>query len=235
MEPVAGAVDADYLRMAKMPGPAIFGRIARPALLAVHQERRAIDPRPEKQDVTTPHVVGRPGTHVVVELPAVRPVLVLVDAVHGQVPGLLGREVRVLLLHAPEGVLDGGVATGESAGEVALLGDPFLHALDDRRRGGPYEPCRWRAEPPDGDETGDRAGIDAGVAEGDLTAQRVGDDRDRRQALLMDELGQVVDVAGQGVAAVGRPLAVAVPPEIGRENVPVVPPRRGGPVPVPAG
>src|SRR3989442_5426562 len=90
MEPVAGAVDADHLRMAKMPGPAIFGRIARPALLAVHQERRAIDPRPEKLDVTTPHVVGRPGTHLVVELPAVRPVLVLVDAVHGQVPGLLG-------------------------------------------------------------------------------------------------------------------------------------------------
>ena len=67
------------------------------------------------------HVVGRPRAHVVVELPAVRAVLVLVDAVHGEVARLLGGEVRVLLLHAAEGVLDRGVAPRQAAGQAALL------------------------------------------------------------------------------------------------------------------
>ena len=78
------------------------------------------------------HVVGRPGADVVVELPAVGAVLVLVDAVDGEVARLLGGEVRVLLLHAAEGVLDRGVAPGQAAGEPALLADPLVHPLGDR-------------------------------------------------------------------------------------------------------
>ena len=48
------------------------------------------------------------------------------------------------------------------------------------------------------------------------------------------ELRQVVDVAGHRVAAVRRPLAVAVPPQVGGDDVPVVPERLRRPVPVPA-
>src|SRR5215510_6836998 len=50
----------------------------------------------------------------------------------------------------------------------------------------------------------------------------------------MDQLRKVVDVARHGVAAVGRPLAVPVAPEIRRDDVPVVPEGLRRPVPVPA-
>src|SRR5262245_13115252 len=81
MEPVAGPVDADHLGLTEVADPPVLGGIAGAALLAVEQEGRACDPRPEQLDVAARHVVGRPRAHVVVELPAVGPVLVLVRAV----------------------------------------------------------------------------------------------------------------------------------------------------------
>ena len=208
---------------------------ARPALLAVEQERRAGDPRPQELDVAAAHVVGRPRAHVVVELPAIGAVLVLVDAVDGEVARLLGGEMRVLLLHAAEGVLDRGVAPGQPAGQAALLADPLVHALGDRLVRALGEHARRRARAPRWRPAcATVSGIDPGVAERDVAAERVGDDRDRRQPLLVDELGEVVDVAGHRVAAVGRPLAVAVAAQVGRDDVPVVPQRRRRPVPVPA-
>src|SRR6267378_4790695 len=119
VEPVPGAVDADHPDVTEVRRPTVLGGIARAALLAVEEQRRARDPRPEQLDVAALHVVGRPRAHVVVELPAVRSVLVLVRAVHGQVPGLLRREVWVLVLHATEGVLDRVVTSRQPAGEVA--------------------------------------------------------------------------------------------------------------------
>lgn len=90
------------------------------------------------------------------------------------------------------------------------------------------------AQPLDGDQPPRLVGIEAGIAERDMAAQGVSDDGDRRQFLLMDELGEVVDVAGHGVAAVGRPLAVPVAAQIGRDDVPVMAQRLGDPIPVPA-
>ncbi len=52
--------------------------------------------------------------------------------------------------------------------------------------------------------------------------------------LLVDELREVVDVAGHRVAAVRRPLAVAMPPQVGRDDVPVLPERLRRPVPAAA-
>src|SRR5437867_9598060 len=135
MEPVPGALDAEHPRVAKVRRPPVLGGIARAALLAIQEQRWAGDPRPEQLDVAAPHIVGRPGPNVVVELPAVGPVLVLVGAVHGQVAGLLRGEMRVFLLHAAEGVFDRGVATGKSRGEAPLLVDPLVDALDDRLGG----------------------------------------------------------------------------------------------------
>ena len=62
----------------------------------------------------------------------------------------------------------------------------------------------------------------------------MGDDGHGGQALLVDELGQIVEVAGHGVAAVRRPLAVTVPAQIGSDDVPLLPERFRRPVPVPA-
>ena len=62
----------------------------------------------------------------------------------------------------------------------------------------------------------------------------MGDDRDRRQPLLMDELVDVVDVRRHGVVAVRRPLAVAMPAQVGTDDVPVVTQGLRHPVPVAA-
>ena len=78
------------------------------------------------------------------------------------------------------------------------------------------------------------SGIDAGVAQRDHAAERMRDDRHRRQLLLMDQLREVVDIGGDRIAAVGRPLAVAVTAQIGRQDVPVVAQRLRHPVPVAA-
>src|SRR5713226_9321574 len=234
VQPVARPLDADDLRVAEGLGAAVLGRVPRAALRAVEQERRTADARPQELDVPAAHVVRRPRAHVVVELPAVGPVLVLVDAVGGEVPRLLGGEVRVLLLHTAEGVLDRRVAPRQPAGERALLADPLVHALGDRLGGARGELARRRAEPLDGDQLRDRLGVDAGVAERDVAAERVGDDRDGREPLLVDELRQVVDVARHRVATVRGPLAVAVAAEVGRDHVPVVAERLRRPVPVAA-
>src|SRR4029453_3388691 len=121
MEPVPRAVDADHPRVGKVARPAVRGRITGAALLAVEEQGGAGDAAPQTLDVLAAHVVGEPRTHVVVELPAIGPVLVLVHAVLGEMTRLRGGEVRVLLLHAAEGVLDGRIAAGGGAGHGPRL------------------------------------------------------------------------------------------------------------------
>src|ERR1700693_2118656 len=128
VQPMPRLVDADDGGVAKPRGTAVLGRVAGLALLPVQEKGRTVDPRPQVFDVVTGHIVGGPGADVVVELPAVGAVLVLVGALGGQVARLLGGEMRVLLLHAAEGVLDRRVAPGHPAGEAALLTDPVVHA-----------------------------------------------------------------------------------------------------------
>src|SRR3546814_12708289 len=65
--------------------------------------------------------------------------------------------------------------------------------------------------------------IDAGIAQREIGAEGMGDDRDRRQLLLVDELGDVIDMGRRRIAAVGGPLAVAMAPEVGRDDVKVRP------------
>ena len=232
VQPVAGALDADDARVAEVRGAAVGRRITRPALLAVEEQGRAPDPTPQGLDVASGHVVRRKRAHVVVELPGIRAVLVLVRAVHGEVARLLGAEMRVFLLHAPEGVLDARIAPGQPPRERALLADPLVHPRLDWPGLALGQPLGRGSEALDGDEPGDAVRVDPGVAERDVAPQRVGDDRHGRQPLLVDELGEVVDVAGHRVAAVGGPLAVAVAAQVGRDDVPVVPQGRRRPVPV---
>src|SRR3546814_14897044 len=63
--------------------------------------------------------------------------------------------------------------------------------------------------------------IDAGIAQREIGAEGLGDDRDRRQLLLVAELGDVIDMGRRRLAAVGAPLAVAMAPEVGRDVVKV--------------
>src|SRR5512132_569493 len=75
MEPVAGAVDANHARAGKEAGAAVLVGVAGAALLAVEEQGGAGHARPEMGDVPPAHVVGKPRPHVVVELPAIGPVL----------------------------------------------------------------------------------------------------------------------------------------------------------------
>src|SRR5713226_9183662 len=134
VEPVPRPFDAHGRGMAKGPVAAIVGGIARAALLPIQEKRRTGDAGPEGLDVPAAHVVREPRAHVIVELPAVRPVLVLVHAVAGEVTGLLDREMRVLLLHAAKGILDGGVAAGQPARQATFLAYPLVHPLRDGLR-----------------------------------------------------------------------------------------------------
>src|SRR5262249_61333141 len=102
--------------------------------------------------------------------------------------------------------------------------DGLRHALGQSLRRG--------TEALDGDEPRDTLQVDTGVAERDIASERMRDDAHRRQTLLMDELVEIVDVFGDRVAAVRRPLTVAVTAKIGRDDVPVVAQRLRGPVPV---
>src|ERR1700730_14438321 len=122
---MAGALEADHARVLEMPRAAVLLRVRGPALLAVHQERRAGDAAPQLLDLLHLHVAGRPDAHVIVELPAEGAVLVLIDAVLGEMARLLGREVLVGRLHAAERLLDRSVAARQAAREGVLQGDPL--------------------------------------------------------------------------------------------------------------
>src|SRR5215469_14441077 len=116
----------------------------------------------------------------------------------------------VRLLHALEGILDRGIAPRHTASETALLLDPCLHALGDRLLALLGEHLRRPTQTLDGDEMAHFLRINAGIAECDVASERMPDDRDGREFLLMNELRHVIDVARHGVAAGSRPLAVAV-------------------------
>src|SRR5262245_57778088 len=156
---MSSAVDADDGRMAKRLRPAVLGGITGPALLPVEEQRGTRDPRPQQLDVAARHVVRRPHPYVVVELPAVRGVLVLVDALRGEMPRLLYGQMRVLLLHAPESVLDRRVPPRHAAGERSLLPYPLVHPLRDRLLAPLCQHARRRSDPLDRDQLRDRLRI----------------------------------------------------------------------------
>src|SRR5262245_19768100 len=70
VHPMAGASDGDHLRLPEMSHATVLCRIGGPALIAVDEQRRAGDASPELFHLGVGHVVGRPRSHIVVELPA---------------------------------------------------------------------------------------------------------------------------------------------------------------------
>ena len=171
---------------------------------------------------------------VVVELPGVGTVLVLMRAIDRQVACLFGAEVGVLLGHTRHGVVQTGVAARRAAGVLASILHPTADALvygslrlfGDNRRGG--------AQALDRDDLLHVLGECAAVVEDDTCAERMGDDRDRRHLLLMDDLGQVVDVGRLVIAAANRPRAVAMAAKVRRDDMVAIAKPFGDPVPVAA-
>src|SRR5579871_2188850 len=62
----------------------------------------------------------------------------------------------------------------------------------------------------------------------------MGDDANRRQPLLVDQLGEVVDEGAHRIVAAGRPGAVAMAAQVGGDDVVVAAQVLGHPVPVAA-
>ena len=97
------------------------------------------------------------------------------------------------------------------SGKSTLLGYPVLHPFGNNAPRSLGKSLRGCPQPLDGDELSDAIGINAGIAERDHAAQRMRDYRDRGELLLVDQLGEIIDVTGHRVVAVGRPLTVSVP------------------------
>src|SRR5437660_5267764 len=110
VDPMPGAVERDHTGMPEVAQATIGLGVRGPAFLAVDQQGGTGDARPELLDLGLRHAVGRIGARIIVEFPAVGAVLILVDAVLGQVARLLGREMPVGLLHALQGVVDREIA-----------------------------------------------------------------------------------------------------------------------------
>src|SRR6516162_7926228 len=89
VHPVSGIFDRHYFRVAKVARPAVVHWVGSPAFLAKDQKRRAADPPPQLFDLDDSLFIGRIGSDVIVEFPAVGAVLVLIDAILGKVPRLL--------------------------------------------------------------------------------------------------------------------------------------------------
>src|ERR1700730_13583410 len=100
VNPMPGAVERDHTSMPEVAQATVGLRARGPTFLAVDQQGGTGDARPELIDLGLRHSVGRIGARVIVEFPAVGAILILVDAVLGQVARLLGREMPVGLLHA---------------------------------------------------------------------------------------------------------------------------------------
>src|SRR5207245_579009 len=103
-----------------------------------------------------------------------------------------------------------------------------------RRRRGRLRQARRGAEAFDRHQTGDAVGVDAGVLESHARAQRVADDGDREEVERLQERGQVEHVVDHRVGAAHRPGGVAVPAQIGGDEVEVAAQVGRHPVPAPA-
>src|SRR5260221_13620943 len=167
-----------------------------------------------------------------IELPAIGAVLVLVDAVAGKMACLLKREMLVRRLHAGDRVFNRLIAPRQTASEAALRLDPGAQALGHGLCEALGHRLGRRPEPFDRDEAPHRVGIDPRITCRDITAKRMSDEGHGRQLTLVNEWREFVDIARHAVAAVLRPLAVAMSAQIRRDDVPAVtqPPRH--PVPI---
>src|SRR5579862_7701922 len=79
MDPVAGALERHHFRILEMADAAVLLGIGGPAFLAVDEQRRAGDARPQILGLGLGHAVGPVGADVIVELPAIGAIFVLVD------------------------------------------------------------------------------------------------------------------------------------------------------------
>ena len=149
-------------------------------------------------------------------------------------PGLRIGEILVLFLHPLVGFFQGRVLFGAAPCGRPLGVDPGAHPLGDRLSHPLLQHARRRPEPLDGDHLAHILRIDAGIAQRDIAAIRVRNDRQRRQLLLVDQLREVIDAGAHRIVAISRPAAVAVTAQVRRDDVPVMAQFLGHPVPAAA-
>src|SRR5215471_12628122 len=167
-----------------------------------------------------------------VELPAIGAVFVLVDTIAGEVACLFDGEMLVRFSHAHDCVFNRPVAPRQAAGETTLCLDPRAQALGHRLcEALGHRLGRW-PEPFDRDEALYLVGIDPRITRRDIASERVADESDGRKPTLMNELREVVDIARHAVVAVLRPLAIAMPTQIRRDDVPAIAQSPRYPVPI---
>ena len=93
----------------------IFHRIGSPRFHPLYQQCRAGNATTHGPNIVVRDADGGKHTYVVIELPAVRSILVLVGAMNRQVPRLLLGQMRVLFLHTLECVFQSCIASWHSS------------------------------------------------------------------------------------------------------------------------
>ena len=116
---------------------------------------------------------------------------------------LLIAEIAVFFLHACVRIFESLIPFGHSPGHAALGVDPFAHPITNRAAEPLLQHGGRRAEALDSDQLTDIVRIDAGIAEGDVPAIGMGDDRYRGEFLLVDQLRKIIDAGARGILAIG--------------------------------
>ena len=221
-----GVVDFVQRRVPKVPQRVVLADAVRIALAGVHDQHRALDALPQRGHVRVRNVVRPWRARVVVELPRVGAVLVLIAAVGGEMPSLRWGEMWVRFLHPLVGVFQGGVAARHPGSQGVVGVDPQPQPLPRRIH------VAWvQANALDDDQPLHQLREGAGEDRRDGAAQRMRDHRQRRQAPLTHQLGDVLHVFQVGVGAAEGPLRIPVAAQIGRHHVEAFAQRLRQPVP----
>ena len=141
-------------------------------------------------------------------------------------PGLRWGEMWVRFLHPLVGVFQGGVAARHPGSQGMVGVDPQPQPLPRRIH------VAWvQANALDDDQPLHQLREGAGEDRRDGAAQRMRDHRQRRQAPLTHQLGDVLHVFQVGVGAAEGPLRIPVAAQIGRHHVEAFAQRLRQPVP----
>ena len=232
VRPMAGLFEFNDPGIAEVRKPPVVRWIRGPAFRAMKQKEGAVDRSPQRYGLSSRYIrKEREQMQVVIELPAPGTVFISCRPMDRQMTRLFLVKVGVFFLHAGERLFYRRVASGHSSGYGSLVGNPAPPML-----------CKWYRctlgiqggrlpKPFDRDDSQHLAWIKPGITERNLSPQGVGDYGDRLLSELMDQLRQIIDEGRHRIVGIWRPVAVAMPAQIGSDDVPAIAKFLRSPVP----
>ena len=147
---------------------------------------------------------------------------------------LLVIEIAVFILHARVCFFEAAILFRRPPGHAALGIDPLAHALADRASKPLFQHFGGGAQTLNGHQFAYIVWIDPGIPQRDVAAVGVGNNRNRCEFFLMDELSKIVQAGPRRILAIGRPSAITMPSQVGGDDMPILAKFLGNPVPATA-